>query len=232
MNRSFRLLAAVTCAVALAWSAPRAAHRDLGREVLEPGDGWASVGDGVTGGADADADHVFVARNRAELGAALTAGPAGAPRDVGRLRITLHHNSFENVGQRAPRVRYGQVHVYNNYYKVPDPDAYGYSWGVGVQPLPVTSGIYAENNFFRTHHSLTPDQFLSRFTNGRAILATGTLHQAAADSREVDPLAAYNAAREPDLSGDVGWSPEAHLGIDPTFKVPGLIESQAGPFNW
>ena len=102
-----------------------------------------------------------------------------APADVGRLRVTLHHNLFENIGQRAPRVRYGQLHVYNNYYVIPDPDAHGYSWGVGVQPLPVTSGIFAENNFFRTEKSVTPDQFIARFTNGRAIHAQGTLHDAA-----------------------------------------------------
>lgn len=154
-----------------------------------------------------------------------------ANADKGRLRITLHHNLFENIGQRAPRVRFGQVHIYNNYYKVPNPETYGYSWGVGVQPDPVSSGIYAENNFFRTHHSLTQDQFLSVF-KGKAIYAAGTLHNAASDNHEVNPLAAYNALHDPDLSGDVGWIPTLFLAIDPAFKVPSLIESQAGPFNW
>ena len=155
-----------------------------------------------------------------------------ATADTGRLRVTLHHNLFENVGQRVPRVRYGQVHVYNNYYKVPDPETYGYSWGVGVQPgSPVTSGIYAEQNFFRTEHSLTPDRFVSRF-NGTAIFATGTLHNAASDNHGVDVVAEYNAVRDPDLSIDVGWTPVLFLTIDPAYKVPSLIESQAGPFNW
>ena len=111
-----------------------------------------------------------------------------APTDVGRLRITLHHNHFDNVGQRAPRVRYGQVHVYNNYYVIPDGAAHNYSWGVGVQPLPLESGIFAENNFFRTERSITPDRFIAPFTGGRAIFVTGTLHTGASDDREVDPL--------------------------------------------
>ena len=155
-----------------------------------------------------------------------------APADVGRLRVTLHHNLFDNVGQRAPRVRYGQVHVYNNYYVIPHPDVHGYSWGVGVQLLPVSSGIFAENNFFRTDKDVTPDQFIARFTNGRAIVTDGTLHNAAAENHGVDPLAEYNAVREPDLLGDVGWTPALFLGIDPTHRVPSLIESRAGPLNW
>ena len=33
------------------------------------------------------------------------------------LRVTLHHNLFESIGQRTPRVRFGKVHVYNNLYR-------------------------------------------------------------------------------------------------------------------
>ncbi len=155
-----------------------------------------------------------------------------APADVGRLRVTLHHNHFDNVAQRAPRVRYGQVHVYNNYYVVPDGAVHGYSWGVGVQPLPVASGIFAENNFFRTEPSITPDQFISAFTGGRGIFVAGTMHTGAADDREIDPLAAYNAVRDPDLARDVGWLPRVYGPFDPTRSVPTLVELHAGPFRW
>ena len=91
-----------------------------------------------------------------------------ATADRGKLRVTLHHNLFDDIGQRAPRVRFGQVHVYNNYYKIERLPTYGYSWGVGIE-----SAIYAENNFFKTDKTVTPDQFISRL-NGTAIFEEGT----------------------------------------------------------
>jgi pectate lyase len=32
-------------------------------------------------------------------------------------RVTFHHNHFENVNSRLPLFRFGQAHIYNNYYK-------------------------------------------------------------------------------------------------------------------
>ena len=60
----------------------------------------------------------------------------GATGDAGRLRITLKGNLFEHVAERAPRVRYGQVHVFNNYYvgeRKRPVYRHGYSIGVGHQ---------------------------------------------------------------------------------------------------
>lgn len=53
--------------------------------------------------------------------------------DQGKLRITLKGNLFEHVAERSPRVRYGQVHLLNNYYvgeRGRAVYAHGYSIGV------------------------------------------------------------------------------------------------------
>ena len=47
----------------------------------------------------------------------LIGGSDTDPADVGHLNITFHHNWWaDNVDQRMPRTRRGQIHVYNNLY--------------------------------------------------------------------------------------------------------------------
>jgi pectate lyase len=66
------------------------------------------------------------------------------------LKLTMHHNYFKDVTQRLPRVRMGQVHLYNNYYQgqikpISSDKSYAFSVGMGVGQF---SKIYAENNAF------------------------------------------------------------------------------------
>jgi pectate lyase len=149
-----------------------------------------------------------------------------AAADRGKLRVTLHHNLLDDIGQRAPRVRFGRVHVYNNYYQIERLPNYGYSWGVGIE-----SAIYAQNNFFKTDKSVTPDQFIARF-NGTAIFDQGTHHNGTGANDLVDVVAAWNAVNDPDLSENVGWTPTLFLEIEPTKKVLSSVLSGAGPFAW
>ena len=144
-------------------------------------------------------------------------------QDPGKLRVTVHHNLFANVIQRTPRVRFGQVHVFNNLYELA-PDAYGYSWGVGIQ-----SQIYAQNNFFAAG-SIAPDRFISRF-NGAAIFADDTFVNGHSQHDRVDVVLAYNAAHDPDLAPTVSWTPVLFDTIDPAQSLPGQVGHGARPFG-
>jgi pectate lyase len=146
-----------------------------------------------------------------------------ASADRGKLRVTLHHNLFKDIGQRAPRVRFGQVHLYNNYYDIRDAANYQYSWGVGIE-----SAIYAEENFFLANRSQTPDEVLARF-NGTAIAASGTLMVGPRVRSPVDVVAAWNAANDPDLGFDVGWIPTLNYELFPAWTTPMLVPLFAGP---
>lgn len=62
------------------------------------------------------------------------------------LRVTFNDNYFLNLRQRLPRVRYGQVHVFNNVYVGAAADtAYPFLIGFTVGQ---SGKIYAENNVF------------------------------------------------------------------------------------
>ncbi|MEN8907574.1 MAG: cellulose binding domain-containing protein [Clostridiales bacterium] len=54
-----------------------------------------------------------------------------ATGDRGKLHVTMHHNWYENgVIGRMPRVRFGYVHIYNNYYNSNNTN---YCIGVGYE---------------------------------------------------------------------------------------------------
>lgn len=149
----------------------------------------------------------------------------GAIADRGKLRVTLHHNLFDGVVQRTPRVRFGQVHVYNNLYDLRDTPKFISSWGVGIE-----SAIYAENNFFRVDPIITPDRLIQR-QNGAAIFAAGTLINGTCGNAGADLVAAWNAVNEPDLSEVVSWTPTLVDSVQPTRQVPGTVRGGAGPFD-
>jgi pectate lyase len=81
--------------------------------------------------------------------------------DRGKLRVTMHHNWYaENVIERMPRVRYGQVHVFNNYYSSARTN---YVIGVGVEAQILLEASYFENqgnqtwfNWFEPNKCDTP----------------------------------------------------------------------------
>jgi pectate lyase len=43
-----------------------------------------------------------------------SSGPGAEALDKGRLNVTMHHNLFENIADRAPRARFGNIHLFNN----------------------------------------------------------------------------------------------------------------------
>jgi pectate lyase len=143
--------------------------------------------------------------------------------DVGRLRVTVHHNRFGNVVQRAPRVRFGQVDVYNNAYVATDEDSYAYSIGVGFE-----SQVYAENNHFLLSADVPPSDVL-RYWRGTRITAIGSLVQFGhGPARPVDLVAAHNAAYDPDFLPDAGWVPTLRPRVDPAAAVPAIVKASAG----
>jgi pectate lyase len=112
--------------------------------------------------------------------------------------------------------------VYDNLYTATD-DAYQYSLGAGVE-----SSIYAENNYFRLGADV-PAANVIHYWKGTKITAIGTLVQVSGRlPRPVDLVAAYNAAYDPDLLPDAGWTPTLRTRVDPTLLVPLIVNLTVG----
>jgi pectate lyase len=139
--------------------------------------------------------------------------------DAGKLRITLHHNEWRDMGQRTPRVRYGQVDVYNNHYVEDDAGNYQYSWGVGVQ-----SQLVAEHNAFTLPPSIPPSSVI-KYWKGTAMTEGGNL----VNGQSVDLLAAHNTASDPDIARGAGWTPNLRRTVHPAQSVPRVVGNLAGP---
>ncbi|WP_173078180.1 pectate lyase family protein [Phytohabitans rumicis] len=161
----------------------------------------------------------FVARDKVMLiGSSNTVGP-----DVGRLNVTLHHNVFDGTLQRLPRVRFGKVDIYNNYYRLAG-DSFSYAWGVGVQ-----SAVYAENNFLSLGDGIAAEDVIFDW-GGTVITEKGNWVRAgSARPAQVGLLDAYNAAHDPDLGADAGWTPTLRHGpVLPAPLVPLATLALAG----
>lgn len=66
---------------------------------------------------------------------------SNAGEDTGRLHVTFHHTWWaDNVHERMPRIRFGQVHLFNNYYS-----ATGNNYAIGAA---YQARARIENNFF------------------------------------------------------------------------------------
>jgi pectate lyase len=71
--------------------------------------------------------------------------------DHGKNKITFHHNWWaENVAERMPRVRFGEVHIFNNLY-VATPDFTYYAIRCGYD-----ANVRSEKNIYKDFSGTSP----------------------------------------------------------------------------
>jgi len=125
-------------------------------------------------------------------------------QDAGHLNVTLHHDWWaDDVRQRAPRARYGSVHVFNSYYSL---GAQPNDWSIWAS---TGSRVLLENNYFRAvtnpHELNTPDAQL---------LASGNLYDETSGL-----LQSTNSA----------FVPPYTYALDVALGVPNQVMQGAGP---
>ena len=137
-----------------------------------------------------------------------------ATTDEGKLRITFSNNVWTDITQRAPRVRFGMVHLFNNYYAgTKSLPVYGYSYSIGVG---TAAKILSQNNVFAINGAVNCDSVaIPSGSNPGAFKDTGSLLNGAA-------LGACS------VSNNVSWTVPYAYTLRPASIVKANALSQAG----
>lgn len=128
-----------------------------------------------------------------------------ATGDDGRLHVTIHHNWWSTLcHERMPRVRYGQVHCYNNYYACTGNN-------YCIRP-----GVYAkllvENNYFNN-----VDEPIDTKDTGALVEASGNIYDNCTNVHSVG-------------TDDVFTPPYSYI-LDDAADVPAIVPKYAGAEN-
>jgi pectate lyase len=120
---------------------------------LRQGDGAVDITNGAS--YITISNCIFGENNKASL---ISSSDSDSHTD--KYKVTIHHTWFNETTQRHPRVRFGQVHLFNNYYynmggygrEMNYAISNGYGIGIGA-----SAQIYSENNYFEK--CVNPSQF-------------------------------------------------------------------------
>lgn len=140
--------------------------------------------------------------------------------DAGHLRITFHHNLFDNITQRAPRVRYGQVHLFNNVHtgsKTHEIYPHQYSHGLGVE-----SSLISESNVFDIEGAKEMCDIVKAFGGTRYEDRGSVINGKPMDSSVV--CKGYGEGLQP-----AGWKPPYAYSLDKTDGLSAAVKAGAGP---
>lgn len=166
-------------------------------------------------------DYVTVSNNRFELHEKnnLIGSSDSKTSDDGHLTVTFNNNYFLNVAERAPRVRFGKVHIYNNYFEGSRAHPiYQHQYSIGVA---YKAKIISQNNAFEiAGASSCPDIM----TNPGSSSKTG----AAVDSGSLLNGAALNAGGACSFSSAVGWTVPYSVNLLNGSAVKASVQGNAG----
>lgn len=140
---------------------------------------WDAPGDGLDITNGASFVTVSWSKFRFDLGARRTASRVGnsdanAAEDTDRLKVTFHHNWWmDSVDQRMPRVRFGDVHVFNNYLSHVHQTTLTQTYCIAAA---FESRLLVQNNYFDNVRN--PHVFFS-FVDGQSMFAEPTAQMVA-----------------------------------------------------
>jgi pectate lyase len=144
-------------------------------------------------------DYVTVSNNRFELHQKnnLIGSSDSTTSDDGHLTITFHNNHFQNVAERGPRVRFGKVHLYNNFFEgSKSHPVYAHKYSIGVA---YKAKIISQNNAFEIVGASSCPNVV---TNPGSSSMTGAI----TDAGSLLNGASLNLSSACSFSNQVGWT--------------------------
>ncbi|MEW2401591.1 polysaccharide lyase family 1 protein [Streptomyces sp. NPDC046862] len=129
---------------------------------------------------------------------------------TGKLRVTIHHNVWKGIVQRAPLARIGQIHLYNNVYDTATVNGYAPKYSLDSR---AKAQVVAEHNAFKLPSGAKVAKLLSGDGTG-SVAGKGNL----VNGTETDLVAAYNAANSKKIKTTVNWTPTLTAGLQTSVK--------------
>lgn len=166
-------------------------------------------------------DYVTISNNRFELHQKnnLIGSSDSRTSDDGHLTVTFNNNHFLHVSERAPRVRFGKVHIYNNYFQGDQKHkVYPHHYSVGVGYL--AKIIMQQNAFEIAGATGCPDVV----DNPGSASKSGAI----TDAGSLLNGSALNLASKCSFSSSVGWSVPYSVSPLAASSVKQSVLSNAG----
>ncbi len=144
--------------------------------------------------------------------------------DLNHLKVTIANNWYDNVKQRTPRARYGEIHVFNNLFTPRAEGTYSFSYAIGVGK---ESRVLSEANLFDLPADLEAAKILRHY-KGEMVQDQGSL----VNGEKLDLVGLHNeAVPEKALAAEVDWTPPYPYNLADPAKIGTDIRAKAGAGN-
>jgi pectate lyase len=129
---------------------------------------------------------------------------------TGKLRVSVHHNVWQGIVQRAPLARIGRIHVYDNFYDTTTVDGYAPLYSINSR---ANAQVVAQDNFWKVPAGGKVAGLLSGDGTG-SVAGSGNL----VNGTLTDLVAAYNASNSKKIKTTVNWTPTLTAGLETSAK--------------
>lgn len=126
--------------------------------------------------------------------------------DIGRLNVTMYGNYFYNISERQPSIRFGYMHVFNNYFL----NGSGYTIGVTKEGTVRTDNNFFENQAIPIYTDFNNSPGLISGASTNIYIGCGSNQITTFPSNWLPPYQYVSA-------------------LIPASEVPAMVMSQAGP---